>query len=130
MSTALEGGRVRCLTNHDGDVITERLVGFNEAERHDSYAIIEAPFPVDGYVSTLRVHTVPGRDDVAKVQWSGRFTPKGATEQEVVDLFTGICRRPRRPPPDARHLRPRRTPHGPDTPRGCPGLGAPEHPSR
>ncbi|MFE4594364.1 SRPBCC family protein, partial [Streptomyces laurentii] len=47
--------------------------------------------PVDGYVSTLRVHAVPGRDDVAEVQWSGRFNPKGtATDQEVVDLFTGI----------------------------------------
>ncbi|ATL25097.1 SRPBCC family protein [Streptomyces formicae] len=89
-STALEGGRVRRLTNPDGDVIIERLVDFNEAERHYSYAILQAPFPVGGYVSTLRVHTVPDRDDVAEVQWSGRFTPVGATEEEVVDLFTGI----------------------------------------
>ncbi|MET8488434.1 SRPBCC family protein [Streptomyces tendae] len=89
-STALEGGRVRRLTNPDGDVIAERLVDFNEAERHYSYAILEAPFPVNGYVSTLRVHAVPGRDDVAEVQWSGRFNADGATEDEVVDLFTGI----------------------------------------
>lgn len=89
-STALEGGRVRRLANPDGDVIVERLVEFNEAERHYSYAILEAPFPVNGYVSTLRVHAVPGRDDVAEVQWSGRFNPDGATEDEVVDLFAGI----------------------------------------
>ncbi|MGN9794964.1 SRPBCC family protein [Streptomyces sp. OZ13] len=89
-STALEGGRVRRLKNPEGDVIVERLVDFNEAERHYSYAILEAPFPVNGYVSTLRVHAVPGRDDVAEVQWSGRFNPKGATEDEVVDPFTGI----------------------------------------
>ncbi|MFF7829977.1 SRPBCC family protein [Streptomyces rochei] len=89
-STALEGGRVRRLANPDGDVIVERLVEFNEAERRYSYAILEAPFPVNGYVSTLRVHAVPGRDDVAEVQWSGRFNPDGATEDEVVDLFTGI----------------------------------------
>ncbi|MEU1874388.1 hypothetical protein RKD37_001033 [Streptomyces ambofaciens] len=89
-STALEGGRVRRLANPDGNVIVERLVDFNEAERHYSYAILEAPFPVNGYVSTLRVHAVPGRDDVAEVQWSGRFNPDGATEDEVVDLFTGI----------------------------------------
>ncbi|WP_318216940.1 SRPBCC family protein [Streptomyces sp. SCL15-6] len=91
-STPLEGGRVRRLTNPDGEVIVERLVAFNETERHYSYAILQAPFPVDGYVSTIRVHTVPGRDDIAEVQWSGRFTPEGVTEEEVVDLFTGIYR--------------------------------------
>jgi hypothetical protein len=91
-STPLEGGRVRRLTNPDGEVIVERLVDFNDTERHYSYAILQAPFPVDGYVSTLRVHTVPGRDDIAEVQWSGRFNPDGTTEEEVVDLFTGIYR--------------------------------------
>ncbi|MFE6779862.1 SRPBCC family protein [Streptomyces sp. NPDC057702] len=89
-STSLEGGRVRRLRNPEGEVIIERLVDFNETERHYSYAILQAPFPVNGYVSTIRVHTVPGRDDVAEVQWSGRFQPDNATEQEVVDLFTGI----------------------------------------
>ncbi|MGW5986095.1 SRPBCC family protein (plasmid) [Streptomyces anulatus] len=90
-SVAAAGGRVRRLKNLEGGVIVERLVDFNETERQYSYAILEAPFPVDdGYVSTIRVHTVPGRNDVAEVQWSGRFHPKGATEQEVVDLFTGI----------------------------------------
>ncbi|WP_030888025.1 SRPBCC family protein [Streptomyces sp. NRRL F-5053] len=91
-STPLEGGRVRRLTNADGETIVERLVDFNEAERHYSYVIVQAPFPVDGYVSTLRVHAVPGRDDLAEVQWSGRFHPVDATEDEVVELFTGIYR--------------------------------------
>ncbi|OXS37352.1 SRPBCC family protein [Streptomyces sp. XY006] len=89
-STALEGGRVRRLKNAEGEVITERLVDFNETERHYSYVILQAPFPVDGYVSTLRVHTVPGEENAAEVQWSGRFNPDGAAENEVVDLFTGI----------------------------------------
>ncbi|MFE3152545.1 SRPBCC family protein [Streptomyces sp. NPDC059218] len=89
-STPLEGGRVRRLKNPEGDVIIERLVDFNETERHYSYAILQAPFPVNGYVSTIRVHTVPGRDDIAEVQWSGRFNPDNATEAEVVELFTGI----------------------------------------
>ncbi|MFE2105908.1 SRPBCC family protein [Kitasatospora sp. NPDC059463] len=89
-SVAVEGGRVRQLKNPEGEVIVERLVDFNETERQYSYAILQAPFPVDGYVSTIRVHAVPGRDDVTEVQWSGRFNPKGATEQETVDLFHGI----------------------------------------
>ncbi|WP_037853504.1 SRPBCC family protein [Streptomyces sp. NRRL S-340] len=91
-STPLEGGRVRRLKNPEGEVISERLVDFNETERHYSYAILEAPFPVTGYVSTLRVHTVPGQENAAEVQWSGRFNPDGATEDEVTDLFTGIYR--------------------------------------
>ncbi|SDD38040.1 SRPBCC family protein [Streptomyces prasinopilosus] len=91
-STLLEGGRVRRLKNPEGEVIIERLVGFNETERHYSYAILQAPFPVNGYVSTLRVHAVPGQENAAEVQWSGRFDPDDATENEVTDLFTGIYR--------------------------------------
>ncbi|KOV77164.1 MULTISPECIES: SRPBCC family protein [unclassified Streptomyces] len=91
-STTLEGGRVRRLKNPEGDVIIERPVDFNEAERHYSYAILQAPFPVNGHVSTIRVHAIPGEENAAEVQWSGRFNPDGATENEVVDLFTGIYR--------------------------------------
>jgi hypothetical protein len=91
-STLLEGGRVRQLKNPEGGVIVERLVEFNEAERHYSYAILEAPFPVVDYVSTLRVHPVTADETIAEVQWSGRFYPDGATDGEVVDLFTGIYR--------------------------------------
>lgn len=91
-STPLEGGRVRRLKNPNSEVIIERLVDFNETERHYSYAILQAPFPVNGYVSTIRVHTVPGRDDIAAVQWSGRFNPHNATDDEATDLFTGIYR--------------------------------------
>ncbi|MFB7329165.1 SRPBCC family protein [Streptomyces sp. NPDC056190] len=91
-STPLEGGRVRRLKNPEGEVIIERLVDFNETERHYSYAILQAPFPVNGYVSTIRVHAIPGRDDIAEVQWSGRFNPDNATDDEVVDLFTGVYR--------------------------------------
>ncbi|MFG2867171.1 SRPBCC family protein [Streptomyces sp. NPDC048338] len=91
-STALEGGRVRRLTNPDGDVIVERLMAYNEAERFYTYAILEAPFPVTGYLSTLRVHTVEGRDDRVEVQWSGRFTPDGVSDAEAEELFAGIYR--------------------------------------
>ncbi|MFE6552830.1 SRPBCC family protein [Streptomyces sp. NPDC057746] len=91
-SALLEGGRVRRLKNPDGDVIMERLVDFNDVERRYTYAIAQAPFPVVDYISTLRVHSITGRDDAAEVQWSGRFVPDGATDEEVVTLFTGIYR--------------------------------------
>ncbi|MFD7296301.1 SRPBCC family protein [Streptomyces sp. NPDC059897] len=85
-----EGGRVRHLTNADGGVIVERLVGFDEAGRHYSYAIEQAPFPVTGYLSTITVHAVPGRPDASRVEWSGSFTPDGVSDTEAEELFHGI----------------------------------------
>jgi hypothetical protein len=92
-STLVEGGRVRQLQTVDGEAITERLVAFSDAERSYSYGIVVAPFPIVDYIATLRVHSVSGRDGIAEVQWSARFTPSAAaTDQEVVELFTGIFR--------------------------------------
>ncbi|MEU6345914.1 SRPBCC family protein [Streptomyces sp. NPDC046977] len=92
-SSFSEGGRVRHLKNPDGEPIVERLMAFDEEHRYYSYHIVQAPFPVVDYLSTLRVHEISGDENAAEVQWSGRFVPKaGATEDEVVDLFTGIYR--------------------------------------
>ncbi|WP_062430916.1 SRPBCC family protein [Herbidospora daliensis] len=88
-STMLDGGRVRRLVNPDGGVIVERLLSFNEAERCYTYAIVEGPFPVTGYLSTLRVYPVPG---AAEVVWSGRFTPTTGSDDAAVELFTTIYR--------------------------------------
>ncbi|WP_327406816.1 SRPBCC family protein [Streptomyces sp. NBC_01288] len=85
-----EGGRVRRLTNQDGGVIVERLQAFDQAARSYSYAIEEAPFPVTGYLSTLRVHAVPGSPDLSRVEWSGTFTPVGVTDTDAEELFHGI----------------------------------------
>lgn len=91
-SVAEQGGRVRRLTTADGGTIVEMLTAFDARQRSYSYTILEAPFPVGAYESTIRVHAVPGRDDVAEVQWSGRFTPDGVSDAEVEDLFGGIYR--------------------------------------
>lgn len=91
-STFSEGGRVRHLKNPEGDPIVERLMAFDEEQRYYSYHILQAPFPVVDYLSTLRVYEISGNENAAEVQWSGRFVPSGATDEEVVDLFTGIYR--------------------------------------
>ncbi|WP_262698820.1 MULTISPECIES: SRPBCC family protein [Streptomyces] len=89
-SVAAEGGRVRRLRNEEGGVIVERLVAFDDAARSYSYAILEAPFPVTDYLSTLRVREVSGRSDASRVEWSGEFTPTGVSDDEAVALFHGI----------------------------------------
>lgn len=84
-----QGGRVRRLENPNGEVIVENLVAFNENERYYMYSIIEAPFPIKDYTSTLRVRDT---SDTKKsiVEWSGTFTPVGVTDEEAKNLFTTI----------------------------------------
>lgn len=82
-----EGGRVRTLQTADGAVVVERLETFDNAGKTYSYSIEQAPFPATDYLATIRVEA---QGQGAKVTWSGRFTAKGVSEEEVVALFSGI----------------------------------------
>ena len=82
-----EGGRVRTLQTEDGQTIIERLEAFDNAAKCYSYSIVQAPFPVTGYLSTL---SVEAHGQGTRVNWSGRFTPVGVSDQEVEELFAGI----------------------------------------
>jgi hypothetical protein len=84
-----EGGRVRRLTNPNGDTIIERLVAFDNEGRSYSYAIMQAPFPVTNYLSTLRVQGSNG-GKTCRVEWTGSFTPKGVSKTDAAKLFQGI----------------------------------------
>ncbi|GGT38603.1 hypothetical protein GCM10010254_68340 [Streptomyces chromofuscus] len=66
------------------------MVAFHDEEHQYRYVIVEAPFPVTDDISTRRVHAVTGDPTAGQVQWSGRFIPTGASEDEVVALFSGI----------------------------------------
>ncbi|GAA0528734.1 MxaD family protein [Saccharopolyspora subtropica] len=83
-----EGGRVRSLTNEQGEVIVERLEAFDNDARTYTYSILQAPFPVTGYRATITVHEVS--DTQSRVEWSGTFTPVGTSDDEVIALFHGI----------------------------------------
>jgi polyketide cyclase/dehydrase/lipid transport protein len=84
-----EGGRVRHLATADGAAIVERLVSFNDAERSYSYAILQSPFPVTDYVSTLSVKEADGSKG-SRVEWSGEFTANGVSDAEATRLFQAI----------------------------------------
>ncbi|WP_215409212.1 SRPBCC family protein [Janthinobacterium sp. JC611] len=88
-SSLSDGGRIRHLANPAGDVIVEQLEAYDNTARSYSYSILQAPFPATDYLSTLQVSAIAGSDG-ARVTWSGRFTPVGASEQEVTELFHGI----------------------------------------
>ncbi|KAF2394387.1 SRPBCC family protein [Pseudomonas frederiksbergensis] len=82
-----EGGRVRSLQTADGAVVVERLEAFDNGSKTYSYSIEQAPFPATDYLATLRVEA---QGQGARVTWSGRFTAKGVTDEEVEALFDGI----------------------------------------
>jgi len=82
-----EGGRVRTLQTADGGVVVERLETFDNAGKTYSYSILQAPFPATDYLATIRVEA---QGQGAKVTWSGRFTAKGVSDEDVVALFSGI----------------------------------------
>ncbi|MEU3616352.1 SRPBCC family protein [Streptomyces sp. NPDC006872] len=84
-----DGGRVRSLRNEDGGLIVERLEAFDDKARTYSYSILQAPFPVTDYLSTLTVRETPGQD-TARVEWSGVFTPDGISDDEAIALFHSI----------------------------------------
>jgi len=84
-----EGGRVRRLTTQDGRTIVERLMAFDERARLYTYHILEAPFPVVDYLSTIRVSDT-GDGKSSRVDWVGEFTPVGVTDEEASAIFQAV----------------------------------------
>ncbi|GAA4906411.1 polyketide cyclase/dehydrase/lipid transport protein [Actinomycetospora succinea] len=65
-------GAVRRLTLGDGGVVRESLVTLDDRERLLTYAILESPFPVRDYRSTIRVLPVTTTGE-SFVSWSVLF---------------------------------------------------------
>jgi hypothetical protein len=65
-------GAVRRLTLADGGEVRERLVALDDRERRLTYSILDSPFPVRDYRSTIRVSPVTSTGD-SFVAWSVLF---------------------------------------------------------
>lgn len=90
-SMVSEGGRVRTLTTSDGGTVIERLAAFDNRQRSYSYSIIQAPFPVVDYLSTIAV-VATADSNITRVEWSGSFTPVNVSDADAEALFSGIYR--------------------------------------
>ena len=88
-SSLSNGGRIRQIENPDGQTIIEQLEKYDLAKHSYSYSILHAPFPVVEYLATITVSAIKGGKG-SHVEWSGTFTPKGVSDNEVVTLFQGI----------------------------------------
>ena len=65
-------GAVRNLTLGDGGKVVERLIALDDRDRRLTYTIVESPFPVRDYVSTLHVLALTSGGECV-VTWSVRF---------------------------------------------------------
>ncbi|ENY5348716.1 SRPBCC family protein [Klebsiella sp. CN_Kp088] len=90
-SVVSEGGRVRTLTTSDGGTVIERLEAFDNRQRSYNYSIIQAPFPVVDYLSTIAV-VATADSNITRVEWSGSFTPVNVSDADAEALFSGIYR--------------------------------------
>jgi hypothetical protein len=78
-------GCVRSFYLTDGGHIRETLLAFSDAERSQTYDIIEAPLPLRNYVATLSVTPVTDGDR-SYVEWTAEFDCDPGQESELLDV--------------------------------------------
>ena len=79
-------GCVRVLTQTDGEVFREVLVGLSDAERSYSYTFVSSPVPVRNHQTKLRVLPITDGNR-SYVEWSSRFEIDPEYEAQLVDLM-------------------------------------------
>ena len=81
-------GARRTLTLRDGGTVLESLESLDDEARTLTYAIIESPLPLAGYVSTMAVRDLG--DGRCEFNWSCSFDAQGAPEADVVAIVEGV----------------------------------------
>lgn len=76
-------GAQRVLTTKDGAKLTEQLLAHSDKAMSMKYRIMDSPFPIRGYVSTLKV--APGKKGGSLVTWSSTFRGKSDKPKEGED---------------------------------------------
>ena len=86
--SSAEVGAIRRLTLGDGGVVVERLVTLDDTDRRYTYEILESPFPVRRYVSTIRIAPVTDTGH-AFAEWWSEYDADGSDEAGLTDTFAG-----------------------------------------
>ncbi|MGI9451413.1 MAG: SRPBCC family protein [Geminicoccaceae bacterium] len=84
-----DGKTMRTLITGDGGEFLEELNNLDDAGRSMTYSIIESPLPISDYVSTIGVAEA---GDGATITWSSEFNAAGVSDDEALELMTGIYR--------------------------------------
>jgi hypothetical protein len=88
LNSGAEGqiGAVRRLVLGDGGVVVEDLLALDDPGRSYTYSILESPFAVRRYVSTIRVAPITDTGH-AFVEWWTEFDAEAADESALSELF-------------------------------------------
>jgi hypothetical protein len=79
-------GRVRVVTQTDGEVFREVLIALSDAERSYSYTSVGSSVPVRNHLTTLRVAPITDGDR-SYIEWSSRFEIDPKYEAQLVELM-------------------------------------------
>jgi hypothetical protein len=82
-------GAIRLLTGTDGSTYREQLVALDDARRTLTYEIVDAPLPVSGYRSTLRVQAVSDTGGAFLTWQSTLDAVDGTTPEEASMVLEG-----------------------------------------
>ncbi|ANY05344.1 SRPBCC family protein [Pseudonocardia sp. HH130630-07] len=85
-ASGTEIGARRRLTLGDGGVVVEDLLALDERGHALTYEIVESPFPVRRYVSTVRLAPVTAIGHTF-AEWWVEFDADAADEGDLVDRF-------------------------------------------
>lgn len=81
-------GATRTCYMPDGAAISEVLSKVDNSIMEMEYKILEGPFPITGYVSTVKVESLG--DNTCKITWGCEFDSAPEAEQEMANLFEGF----------------------------------------
>jgi len=81
-------GATRTCYLPDGAAISEVLSKVDNSNMEMQYKITDGPFPVTGYLSTIKVEAVG--DINCKVTWGCEFETETENEKAMTDLFGGF----------------------------------------
>lgn len=82
-----EGAKRTCYMP-DGAEINEVLSKVDDSAMEMQYEITEGPFPITGYLSTVKVELIG--DNSCKVTWGCEFKTSPEAEQDMTNLFEGF----------------------------------------
>jgi hypothetical protein len=88
--TELDGsgvGAVRTVTTADGTRLKERLEAYDAAARRYTYALIEAPMPLENYESTVEV---TGEGKGARIRWTASFEAPPEMAEGIRGALDGL----------------------------------------
>ncbi|GAA1233290.1 SRPBCC family protein [Prauserella halophila] len=84
---ATDVGAVRKLTLADGGVVREQLLALDDLGRSYTYNILDGPFPIRRYISTIRLAPVTATGDTF-VEWWTEYDADAADEPDLDTTFS------------------------------------------